>query len=158
MNSFALAARYGTPASYQHLGEYLQLNYGSEAAGCQVIVLVDQQQRVASWSTSGARCNGGGQNGNAEPDLDVLDECPVYCFVFIPFKYQAISIQTLHHGLKKRLTNVGRGGIVWPAQRGRAMVANACARPDVLENKQAVQWLGVEHFLARNSGSLLCGA
>ena len=47
MNSFALAARYGTPASYQHLGEYLQLNYGSPAVGCQVIVLIDQAQRVA---------------------------------------------------------------------------------------------------------------
>ena len=73
MNSFALAARYGTPASYQHQGEYLQLNYGSAAAGCKFIVLVDQQQRVADWATSGARCNGAGQNGNAEPDLDVLD-------------------------------------------------------------------------------------
>lgn len=73
MNSFALAARCGTPASYQHQGEYLQLNYGSAAVGCQVIVLVDQQQRVAGWATSGARCNGAGQNGNAEPDLDVLD-------------------------------------------------------------------------------------
>ena len=56
MNSFALAARYGTPASYQHLGEYLQLNYGSEAAGCQVVVLVDQAQRVAGWSSSGNHC------------------------------------------------------------------------------------------------------
>lgn len=35
------------------------------------------------------------------------------------------------------------------------MVTNACAHPDVLENKQAVQWLGVEHFLARNSVPLL---
>ncbi len=42
MTSFALAARYGTPASYQHQDEYLQLNYGSAAVGCQVIVLVDQ--------------------------------------------------------------------------------------------------------------------
>lgn len=73
LDSFALAARYGTPASYQQQGEYLQLNYGSAAVGCQVIVLVDQQQRVAGWATSGARCNGAGQNGNAEPDLDVLD-------------------------------------------------------------------------------------
>ena len=55
-NSFALAARYGTPASYQHLGEYLQLNYGSTAAGCQVIVLVDQAQRVAGWASSGNHC------------------------------------------------------------------------------------------------------
>jgi hypothetical protein len=73
MNSFALAARYGMPASYQHQGEYLQLNYGSAAVGCHVIVLVDQQQRVAGWATSGTRCNSAGQNGNAEPDLDVLD-------------------------------------------------------------------------------------
>ncbi|WP_426075154.1 hypothetical protein [Janthinobacterium sp. DSP2-3-3] len=56
MNSFALAARYGTPASYQHLGEYLQLNYGSKAAGCEVIVLVDQAQRVAGWASSGNLC------------------------------------------------------------------------------------------------------
>lgn len=47
LDSFALATRYGTPASYQHKGEYLQLNYGSIAAGCRAIVLVDQQQRVA---------------------------------------------------------------------------------------------------------------
>ena len=73
LDSFALAARYGTPANYQHQGKYLQLNYGSVAAGCKFIVLVDQQQRVAGWATSGARCNGAGQNGNAEPDLDVLD-------------------------------------------------------------------------------------
>ncbi|MEX0142070.1 hypothetical protein MRBLMS1_002914 [Massilia sp. LMS1-1-1.1] len=56
MNSFALAARYGTPASYQHLGEYLQLNYGSAAVGCQVIVLVDQAQRVAGWAAAGKSC------------------------------------------------------------------------------------------------------
>lgn len=56
MNSFALAARYGTPASYQHQGEYLQLNYGSAAVGCQVIVLVDQQQRVAGWASTGKLC------------------------------------------------------------------------------------------------------
>lgn len=56
MNSFALATRYGTPAGYQHQGEYLQLNYGSAAAGCQVIVLVDQQQRVASWASAGRSC------------------------------------------------------------------------------------------------------
>ena len=73
IDSFALAARYGTPASYQDQGEYLQLNYGSAAVGCQVIMLVDQQQRVAGWATSGAHCNSAGQNGNAEPDLDVLD-------------------------------------------------------------------------------------
>ncbi|PHV13725.1 hypothetical protein CSQ90_27155 [Janthinobacterium sp. BJB303] len=67
IDSFALAARYGTPAGYQHQGEYLQLNYGSAVAGCQVIVLVDQQQRVAGWSSSGARCSAAGQNGHAEP-------------------------------------------------------------------------------------------
>lgn len=53
MNSFALAARYGTPSSYQHQGEYLQLNYGSASADCQVIVLVDQEQRVAGWASVG---------------------------------------------------------------------------------------------------------
>ena len=73
LDGFALAARYGTPAGYQHLGGYLQLNYGSATAGCRVIVLVGQPQRVAGWATPGARCNGAGQNGNAEPDLDVLD-------------------------------------------------------------------------------------
>lgn len=56
MNSFALAARYGTPSSYQHQGEYLQLNYGSAAADCQVIVLVDQEQRVAGWASVGKAC------------------------------------------------------------------------------------------------------
>ena len=56
IDSFALAARYGTPASYQHQGEYLQLNYGSATAGCQVIVLVDQQQRVAGWASAGRSC------------------------------------------------------------------------------------------------------
>lgn len=56
LNSFALAARYGTPDSYQHQGEYLQLNYGSETAGCQIIVLVDQAQRVAGWAATGKSC------------------------------------------------------------------------------------------------------
>jgi len=56
LDSFALAARYGTPSSYQHQGEYLQLNYGSAAADCQVIVLVDQQQRVAGWASAGRSC------------------------------------------------------------------------------------------------------
>lgn len=56
MDSFTLASRYGTPASYQHLGEYLQLNYGSTAADCQVIVLVDQAQRVAGWAAAGKSC------------------------------------------------------------------------------------------------------
>lgn len=52
----ARAARYGTPASYQHQGEYLQLNYGSTAAGCRLIVLVDQAQRVVGWASTGAAC------------------------------------------------------------------------------------------------------
>ena len=56
LDAFALAARYGTPASYQHQGEYLQLNYGSVAAGCKFIVLVDQQQRVAGWASTGKLC------------------------------------------------------------------------------------------------------
>ncbi|OHV96181.1 hypothetical protein AKG95_15335 [Janthinobacterium lividum] len=56
LDSFALATRYGTPASLQHQGEYLQLNYGSDAAGCRIIVLVDQQQRVAGWASSGKSC------------------------------------------------------------------------------------------------------
>ena len=73
LDTFALAARHGTPASYQHQGEYLQLNYGNATAGCQIIVLVDQQQRVAGWASSGARCISAGQNGHAKPDLNVLD-------------------------------------------------------------------------------------
>ena len=56
LDSFALAARYGTPASYQHQGEYLQLNYGSDEARCRVIVLVDQQQRVSGWASAGQSC------------------------------------------------------------------------------------------------------
>ena len=56
LDSFALAARYGTPASYQLQGEHLQLNYGSDAARCRVIVLVDQQQRVAGWASAGQSC------------------------------------------------------------------------------------------------------
>ena len=56
MNSFTFAASYGTPASYQHQGEYLQLNYGSAATGCRLIVLIDQEQRVAGWASSGAMC------------------------------------------------------------------------------------------------------
>lgn len=56
MDSFALAARYGTPASYQLQGEYLQLNYGSAASGCRVIFLVDQEQRVAAWASSNTMC------------------------------------------------------------------------------------------------------
>ncbi|MBB5610451.1 MULTISPECIES: hypothetical protein [unclassified Janthinobacterium] len=57
MDSFTLAARYGTPDSYQHQGDYFQLNYGSEAAGCRVIVLLDQAQRVAGWASAGAKCD-----------------------------------------------------------------------------------------------------
>jgi hypothetical protein len=72
-DSFALAARYGTPGSYQHQGNYFQLNYGSESAGCHVIVLLDQTQRVAGWASSGVRCDGALQNGLAKPDLNVLD-------------------------------------------------------------------------------------
>ena len=50
------AARYGTPASYQRQGEYLQLNYGSTAAGCRLIVLVDQDQSVVGWASAGKAC------------------------------------------------------------------------------------------------------
>ena len=53
LDTFALAARYGTPASYQHQGEYLQLNYGSVAAGCKFIVLVDPQQHVVGMANAG---------------------------------------------------------------------------------------------------------
>lgn len=55
-SSFALTARYGTPASYQHLGDYLQLNYGAETTGCRIIVLVDHEVRVAGWASTGAMC------------------------------------------------------------------------------------------------------
>ncbi|TDY35072.1 hypothetical protein [Janthinobacterium sp. 75] len=54
MNRFALATLYGTPASYQQQGECLQFNYGSAVVGYRVIVLVDQQQRVAGWASSGS--------------------------------------------------------------------------------------------------------
>ncbi|KAB8052269.1 hypothetical protein GCN74_26115 [Janthinobacterium sp. FT14W] len=74
LNSFTFAARYGTPATYQQQGEYLQLNYGSAAAGCQVIVLVDQMQRVVGWASPGPRCDGPGQDGHAQPDLNVLNQ------------------------------------------------------------------------------------
>lgn len=56
MDSFALAARYGTPASYQILEDYMQLTYGSDATGCRLIVLIDQDQRVAGWATTGKAC------------------------------------------------------------------------------------------------------
>lgn len=52
MNCFALAARFCTPASYEHQGEYLQLNYGSAAAGCKVTFLVDQAQRVVGKASA----------------------------------------------------------------------------------------------------------
>ncbi|WP_175533296.1 MULTISPECIES: hypothetical protein [unclassified Janthinobacterium] len=55
-NSFVAAARYGTPGSYRHEEDLLQLNYGSEAAGCRIIMLVDQAQRVVGWASTGARC------------------------------------------------------------------------------------------------------
>lgn len=55
-NSFVVAAQYGTPISYQHQGDYLQLNYGSNAADCRLIVLVDQRQRVVGWASSGTSC------------------------------------------------------------------------------------------------------
>lgn len=55
-DSFTLSARYGTPASYQIQGHYMQLNYGSDATGCRLIVLIDQDQRVAGWVTSGKAC------------------------------------------------------------------------------------------------------
>jgi len=56
-DSFALAARYGTPDSYQHQGDYFQLNYGSEAAGCRLIVMLGQDRRVAGWASKGAKCD-----------------------------------------------------------------------------------------------------
>lgn len=55
-NSFVVAARHGTPISYQHQGDYLQLNYGSNVADCRLIVLVDQRQRVVGWASSGGSC------------------------------------------------------------------------------------------------------
>ena len=56
LSSFALAARYGTSASYQLQGEYMQLDYGTDAVGCRLIVLVDQDQRVVGWASAGAAC------------------------------------------------------------------------------------------------------
>lgn len=57
-DSFEIAARYGTPSSYRHHAELLQLNYGDEASGCRFVVLVDQTQRVVGWARGGARCPG----------------------------------------------------------------------------------------------------
>lgn len=54
-SSFALAARYGTPAGYELQGDYMNLTYGSDAAACRLIVLVDQDQRVAGWASTGAQ-------------------------------------------------------------------------------------------------------
>lgn len=55
-NSFTVAEHYGTPGSYRHEDDLLQLNYGSQAAGCRIMVLVDQAQRVVGWASIGARC------------------------------------------------------------------------------------------------------
>ena len=56
-SSSSLATRYGTPTGYQHQGDYLQLNYGSDMAdGCRLIVLIDQAQRVAGWASTGKLC------------------------------------------------------------------------------------------------------
>lgn len=57
MDSFSLAARYGTPASYQILEDYMQLTYGSDATGCRLIVLIDHDQRVAGWATADKACS-----------------------------------------------------------------------------------------------------
>lgn len=56
-DSFAIAARYGTPISYQHQSDQLQLNYGSEAVGCRVIFLIDEHHRVAGWASTGTKCS-----------------------------------------------------------------------------------------------------
>lgn len=56
LDSFALAARYGTPAGAQFQGDYMQLSYGNAAAGCRLIVLVDQDQRVVGWASAGKVC------------------------------------------------------------------------------------------------------
>lgn len=55
-DSFAVAARYGTPVSYRHEDDLLQLNYGSETSDCKIIMLVDEAQRVVGWVSTGARC------------------------------------------------------------------------------------------------------
>lgn len=56
IDSFALAARFGTPASYQHQGDQLQLNYGNELWGCRLVFLLDKHQRVIGVASSGAKC------------------------------------------------------------------------------------------------------
>jgi hypothetical protein len=55
-NSFTVAKHYGTPGSYRHEDDLLQLNYGSEAGGCRIMVLVDQAQRVVGWASTSAKC------------------------------------------------------------------------------------------------------
>lgn len=42
--------------AYRHEDDLLQLNYGSKAAGCRVMMLVDQAQRVVGSISTGARC------------------------------------------------------------------------------------------------------
>ncbi|PHV29508.1 hypothetical protein CSQ93_05425 [Janthinobacterium sp. BJB426] len=56
LSSFALAARYGTPASYQLQDDQLQLNYGDELWGCRVVFLLDKHQRVIGVASSGSKC------------------------------------------------------------------------------------------------------
>ena len=34
----------------------MQLRYGSDAAGCRLIVLIDQGQRVDGWASAGKSC------------------------------------------------------------------------------------------------------
>ena len=58
-DSFALAARLGVPAGYQLQGDYMQLDYGTDAAGCHLIVLIDQAQRVVGWASTGKDCGPG---------------------------------------------------------------------------------------------------
>ncbi|MGK5060309.1 hypothetical protein ACQ4WY_25565 [Janthinobacterium sp. LB2P49] len=55
-NSFAVAAQYGTPGGYRQENDLLQLNYGSETAGCKIMMLVNQAQRIVGWARIGAKC------------------------------------------------------------------------------------------------------
>ena len=90
LDSFALAARYGTPANYQRQGDHLQLNYGSTSAGCRVIVQIVPRQRVVGQQDTaplhaarlcGREAGGLGGTGRAVSDsanASIIDELRHY--------------------------------------------------------------------------------
>lgn len=83
LDSFALAARYGKPVNYQHQGDQLQLNYGGESAGCRVILLIDEHQRVAGWASTGAKCGAQPDRAGAPCPIRAIFFLGVPCILFI---------------------------------------------------------------------------